>query len=241
MSRRATTTRARARGSGCSRRGLYCVFAIDRRALALAAAPTPYGRHIHCVAAVALLRLQARGVARIGLVRMSGTSSGTGRALQDALNALLMLGVILPPALLTAQLRHICPSTQDVHLRTARDLDSTWAGTLERVVQQVRHEGGPSEAMLCELYLEQPLLLINLVYFVVVDVGFYLIYLLQSSTWLIDPHWQLIPMSIAAFWVSHPHATPNDAVHPRALLALGLVYLWGFRLLHNCKCHSRPD
>ena len=45
------------------------------------------------------------------------------------------------------------------------------------------------------LYIGHPLLFLNLVYFVVVDVGFYAIYLVQRSTWLIDPHWQLIPMS----------------------------------------------
>jgi len=70
----------------------------------------------------------------------------------------------------------------------------------------------------------------------VVDVGFYFIYLLQNSTWLIDPHWQLIPMSIAAFWYTHPDASPistNQAMHPRAHLTLALVMLWGLRLLHN--------
>ena len=40
----------------------------------------------------------------------------------------------------------------------------------------------------------------------VVDIGFYTIYLLQQSTWLIDPHWQLIPMSIAMYWSTHPDA-----------------------------------
>lgn len=184
--------------------------------------------------AVAASALAGRGAAlshSTRELRMSG-SAGTSRALQDALNALLMLGVILPPALLTAQLRHDCPSTLKVE---PTELDSTWAGALERILYQVRHEGVPSEATMCELYLEQPMLLVNLLYFVVVDVGFYLIYLLQGSTWLIDPHWQLIPMSIAAFWISHPNATANEVVHPRAKLSLALVYLWGFRLLHNCE------
>ena len=47
----------------------------------------------------------------------------------------------------------------------------------------------------------------------------------HAGTWLIDPHWQLIPMSIATFWFTHPDATdPADTEkHPRAAIALGLV------------------
>ena len=52
-----------------------------------------------------------------------------------------------------------------------------------------------ADGRVCELYIGHPLLFLNLVYIVVVDVGFYVIYLVQRSTWLIDPHWQLIPMS----------------------------------------------
>lgn len=170
------------------------------------------------------------------MAREARTSHAThsGRAWADALNALLMLGVIVPPALLTAQLRRICPA-----LGLAAAARGTWAEMLERVLRQLWHERGLSEGLVCEIYLGQPLLLVNLLYFAVVDVGFYLIYLLQGSTWLIDPHWQLIPMSIAAFWFVHPDASSGDAVRPRAIIALGLVYLWGFRLLHNCERQAR--
>ena len=154
-----------------------------------------------------------------------------GRAVADALNALLMLGVIVPPALLTGHLRHACPAA---NIGVAAATNEPWIEALGRILQHLQHEGSLSEPLLCGLYLQQPLLLVNLIYFVVVDVGFYLIYLLQGSTWLIDPHWQLIPMSIAAFWFSHPDATTGGVMHPRAIIALGLVYLWGFRLLHNC-------
>jgi steroid 5-alpha reductase family enzyme len=74
-------------------------------------------------------------------------------------------------------------------------------------------------------------LFVNLVYLLVVDLGFYLIYLLQGSTWLIDPHWQLIPQSIAAFWFTHPSS--GSASHPRAMITMALLNVWAFRLLHN--------
>ena len=90
------------------------------------------------------------------------------------------------------------------------------------------------DAVACTVYVDRPVLFVNLVYFVVVDVGFYVIYLLQSSTWLIDPHWQLLPTSIALFYYSHPHAAASpDGHHPRALLTLVLVLVWAARLLHN--------
>ena len=79
--------------------------------------------------------------------------------------------------------------------------------------------------------MTHPFLFVNLVYILVVDIGFYIIYLLQGSTWLIDPHWQLIPQSIAAFWFTHPNS--QGASHPRALITMAFLNVWAFRLLHN--------
>eukprot|EP01051_Picozoa_sp_SAG22_P016839 SAG22_NODE_2471_length_2534_cov_1.657495_1_plen_364_part_00 len=154
------------------------------------------------------------------------------RRLRDLLNALLMVAVIVPPALLTAQLRHYCteappPSAGAGAAADAWGLGLQWLGQLAR--RPAGLAAAPDEAS-CLLYRAHPLLLVNLIYFAAVDVGLYAIYLLQGSTWLIDPHWQLIPMSIAAFWFTHPDSNPAA---PRALLALGLLYTWAARLLHN--------
>jgi hypothetical protein len=171
-------------------------------------------------------------------------TAASSRLIKDVLNALLMLGVIIPPALITAHLWRVCPALALGDEALPAPSGASWAEVLERSLVQIQSEDGPGTALACELFLDQPLLLVNLLYFVVVDVGFYIIYLLQASTWLIDPHWQLIPMSIAAFWFTHPDSASNAAeavslaswaVHPRALLALVLVYAWGFRLLHNCE------
>ena len=48
--------------------------------------------------------------------------------------------------------------------------------------------------------------------------------MIQGSTWLIDPHWQLIPVCIALFFWTHPDV--GWGVHPRAYVCLGLVLVW---------------
>jgi len=88
----------------------------------------------------------------------------------------------------------------------------------------------------CHVYLHHPFLFVNLLYFVVVDLGFWAIYLAQGSTWLIDPHWQFIPMCIAFFYYSHPGADTaahTTAPNSRAWIAMVLVLVWAGRLLHN--------
>ena len=64
-----------------------------------------------------------------------------------------------------------------------------------------------SKMSLCAFYNNHPQPFVHLVYFVWVDVGFYFIYLLQGSTWLIDPMWQLLPVCITAFYALHPSSS----------------------------------
>jgi len=80
-----------------------------------------------------------------------------------------------------------------------------------------------------DLYLGHPISFVNLMYAVFVDVGFWLIYLVQGSTWLIDPHWQIIPVCIAFFYWTHPTAVSSL----RGTLTLALVLVWASRLTHN--------
>ena len=49
---------------------------------------------------------------------------------------------------------------------------------------------------------------------------------------LIDPHWQLIPVCIAAFFFSHPDAA-SSAHHHRAYISLAFILTWAARLFHN--------
>jgi len=156
------------------------------------------------------------------------------RSVKNFLNAILMLGVIVPPAILTYYLRNTCPSLHEKVLDTGAssyELGLKWLTAIfVQPTQNLEPLVATPDAM-CEVYMTHPFLYVNLVYLLAVDIGFYLIYLAQGSTWLIDPHWQLIPQSIAAFWFTHPSS--ESASHPRAIISMLLLNIWAFRLLHN--------
>ena len=134
-----------------------------------------------------------------------------------------MVGVAVPPLVLVARLRRYCQAGGE----DRTNYGSSAFALVSSLATSPSSFLAPGAAS-CELYLSHPVAFVNLLYFLVVDVGFYLVYVLQASTWLIDPHWQLIPVAIAAFWFTHP-----DSGGDRAVLSLGLVVLWAARLLHN--------
>jgi len=59
---------------------------------------------------------------------------------------------------------------------------------------------------------------------------FWLIALVQRSSWLIDPYWTLIPPLLAWFYWAHPLA---DTDPTRSAVTWGLLLLWSARLTHN--------
>jgi steroid 5-alpha reductase family enzyme len=77
------------------------------------------------------------------------------------------------------------------------------------------------------LLLHHPLLTANLLFFVFVDLQFWLIALVQRSSWLIDPYWTLLPPLLAWLYLAHPMATPDPA---RAALAVGALLVWSIGL-----------
>ena len=83
----------------------------------------------------------------------------------------------------------------------------------------------------CELALGSPIVFVNVLFFLNVSVGFWIIGLVQGNFWLIDPYWTFIPPLIGHFYLSHPLA-----VHPstaRGMVAIALVWIWSIRLTHN--------
>jgi steroid 5-alpha reductase family enzyme len=113
---------------------------------------------------------------------------------------------------------------------------------------------------LCEWTSESPIIGVNILFFLNVDVGFWLLSLVQNSTWLIDPYWcvltalagqrpgsdvvgwlrrTLIPPLIAHFYRSHPQLAQHNP--NRSLLALALVWAWALRLTHNYFRRERYD
>jgi steroid 5-alpha reductase family enzyme len=76
------------------------------------------------------------------------------------------------------------------------------------------------------LLLHHPLLTANLLFFLFVDLHFWLIALFQRSSWLIDPYWTLLPPLLAWFYLAHPMSTPGTG---RAALAVGVLLVWSVR------------
>jgi steroid 5-alpha reductase family enzyme len=78
--------------------------------------------------------------------------------------------------------------------------------------------------------LDHPIWAANLFFFVFVDVAFWLVALVQRSTWLIDPYWTLLPLLLAGFYTAHPQA---DGDPTRMGLAWFALLVWSVRLTHN--------
>jgi len=81
----------------------------------------------------------------------------------------------------------------------------------------------------CHWAMAHPLALLNVLFFLNVDVLFWIISLFQGSTWLIDPYWTIVPVLIAHFFAAHPAANPGL----RSVLSLALVWAWSIRLTHS--------
>ncbi|KAL7593374.1 hypothetical protein Lser_V15G32664 [Lactuca serriola] len=75
-----------------------------------------------------------------------------------------------------------------------------------------------------------PLILANTIFFLNIDVGFWLISLLQSSNWMIDLYWTVIPVLLAHYFASHPDGEYNMW---RSAVVVGLTWVWAVRLTHN--------
>ncbi|XP_008784730.1 uncharacterized protein C594.04c-like [Phoenix dactylifera] len=75
-----------------------------------------------------------------------------------------------------------------------------------------------------------PFLLANLLFFFNVDILFWLIGLLQSNNWMIDPYWTVIPVLLVHYYASHPLAVADAA---RSAAAVALTWVWSARLAHN--------
>jgi steroid 5-alpha reductase family enzyme len=88
--------------------------------------------------------------------------------------------------------------------------------------------GSPDQA--AALLLHHPVLTANLFFFLFVDLQFWIIALVQRSSWLIDPYWTLLPPLLALFYIAHPLADPDET---RATLSIAILLIWSLRLTWN--------
>ncbi|KAL2336327.1 hypothetical protein Fmac_010773 [Flemingia macrophylla] len=75
-----------------------------------------------------------------------------------------------------------------------------------------------------------PLLLANALFFLNVNVLFWVIGLIQSSHWLIDPYWTVIPVMLVHYYATHPLALCDWW---RSRIVILLTWVWSVRLTHN--------
>ena len=78
--------------------------------------------------------------------------------------------------------------------------------------------------------LRHPLVTLNFLYLVFVNLQFWAVALVQRSSWLIDPYWTLLPLFIAGFYAAHPLAMPEPL---RLGLAGSALLVWSVRLTWN--------
>ncbi|XP_057439734.1 uncharacterized protein C594.04c-like [Lotus japonicus] len=75
-----------------------------------------------------------------------------------------------------------------------------------------------------------PLLLANVLFFFNVNVLFWVIGLIQSSHWMIDPYWTVIPVMLVHYYSAHPLAQYHCW---RSRIVILLTWVWSIRLIHN--------
>ncbi|KAM4094730.1 hypothetical protein ACB094_06G216100 [Castanea mollissima] len=75
-----------------------------------------------------------------------------------------------------------------------------------------------------------PLLLANALFFLNVNVLFWVISHIQKSHWMIDPFWTVIPLMLVHYYATHPLGHYNWW---RSRIAMLMTWVWSLRLSHN--------
>ncbi|CAI8615816.1 unnamed protein product [Vicia faba] len=75
-----------------------------------------------------------------------------------------------------------------------------------------------------------PLVLVNILFFFNVNLLFWLIAQIQSSHWMIDPYWTVIPVMLIHYYSSHPLSNYDTW---RSKIVIFLTWVWSIRLFHN--------
>ncbi|GLT79865.1 hypothetical protein SLA2020_513360 [Shorea laevis] len=75
-----------------------------------------------------------------------------------------------------------------------------------------------------------PILLANVFFFFNVNVLFWVISHIQSSHWMIDLYWTVIPVLLVHYYATHPLGQYNSW---RSKMVMLLTWVWSIRLAHN--------
>ncbi|KAK1426640.1 hypothetical protein QVD17_15317 [Tagetes erecta] len=77
---------------------------------------------------------------------------------------------------------------------------------------------------------QHPFLLVNILFFFNINVLFWIISLIQSSNWMIDVYWTVIPVLLVHYFKSHPSSQFNFY---RSTVIVVLTWIWSIRLTHS--------
>lgn len=97
----------------------------------------------------------------------------------------------------------------------------------------VSHGDGPTNqiwARVCTWSSAHPIGLLNLLFFFNISLLFWVISLVQRSTWLIDLYWTVLPVLMAHFFAWHPHSKSDPY---RSRVTVVLTWTWSARLTHS--------
>lgn len=160
-----------------------------------------------------------------------GIKEETGHtAFRNLWNFALMIAVGLPAVLFTREMYTNCP------LNDQSFVDPWDAKGWSRGIHALLHHQNPVEAyrawkpQLCALTYREPVAAVNLLFFVNVVVGFWIIGRMIHSDWIIDPYWTLLPPMIAFFYATHPYGRPDVL---KSAVSMGLLLIWSVRLTHS--------
>lgn len=92
------------------------------------------------------------------------------------------------------------------------------------------HSNSSSLSSLWSWCFHHPLLLANVFFFFNVNVLFWTIGHIQSSNWMIDLYWTVIPVLLIHYYATHPSAQFDGL---RSKIVIVLTWVWSIRLTHN--------
>ena len=130
---------------------------------------------------------------------------------RNIINGALCVFALLPSVLFTIETYSMCPKDDR--------LTSLTNGTTD-------HWSTVTKAS-CRLSLHYPIAMANILFFLNVSCGFWLIGLVQQNFWLIDPYWTLLPPLLAHYYGANPLATSNPT---RSYVSMTLIWIWAARL-----------
>mmetsp|Transcript_17909 Transcript_17909/g.50452 ORF Transcript_17909/g.50452 Transcript_17909/m.50452 type:complete len:448 (+) Transcript_17909:3-1346(+) len=82
----------------------------------------------------------------------------------------------------------------------------------------------------CEYGIRYPAAFANVLFFFGICVLFWILNIVQGSTWLIDPYWTFIPVMLAVYYRLHP---TGEADLQRGRMAMVAILTWSARLTHS--------